>query len=47
MCFSHNRNMKYVDPVIKYISFKSIHYPINIYTILSSTILSNFDSIFL
>ena len=47
MYSSNNSNVKYIDSVIKYIGFKSIHDTINIYANSLSMIFNDFDSIFL
>ena len=44
---NHNSNIKYVDLIIKYINFKSFHYVINLYVILSFMVFKGFNSIFL
>ena len=43
MYSSHNSNIKYVDPTIKCIDFKSFHYTINLDFVSSFVVFSDFD----
>ena len=47
MYFNYNNNIKYVCSTIKYISFESIHYAINLDVVSFSMVCRFFDFIFL
>ena len=46
MYYNHNSNIKCVDSIIKYISFKLIHYAINLDVVLFFMIFTDFNYMF-
>ena len=47
MYSNHNSNIKYVDSIIQYIGFNSIHYTINLDVVPSFIVFSDFNYMFI